>query len=263
MKLQRHILLVLTILALAIATVIIVSPNRANYSLAAVQGNLEVKDLENEDLPVVTYEGSNPNNSIEPALRKAKNKRYDGKTLPVKEEPGIEPLPINSHWWWGMPALPSNQSDVVVVGEVVKAEAFISDSKTGVYSEFTFRVEEVLKNNNHGAIGLNSLIVADRVGGAVRFPSGRIYKYRVNKQRMPKVGQRYLIFLKYNEEYQSFVILTGYKFHNGKVIALDGQNNDLPFTTYNGVEETNFLNKVKETVATPEQVSPEKGVQRQ
>src|SRR5204862_422123 len=130
------------------------------------------------------------------SIRRARSGRHNQSPLNVRElPPDIEQLPATNHFWWGLSSIPTDQSDVVIVGEVNAAHAYLSNDKTGVYSEFTIQVEQILK----APIGISpTSIVAERLGGAVRFPSGWIIRYEIYNQGMPSVGQRYLLFLRRN-----------------------------------------------------------------
>ena len=153
----------------------------------------------------------------------------------MEQESGIVVSPRSSHWTANVPAIPTSQSDVVVVGEIVKAEAYLSDDKTGVYSEFTIKISEVLKIDGQAGINSNT-IVAERAGGNVRFPSGQVQRIHVlYGQRMPEAGQRYLLFLKFTEGKQDLTILTGYKLQDSHVSALDSTT---PYTGYDGAGES-------------------------
>ena len=145
-------------------------------------------------------------------------------------------------------ALPSAQSDAVVIGEVTDAQAHLSNDRTSVYSEFTVRVEEVLKNPNQIALTPSEAIILEREGGAVRFPSGRVQRYRIAHQRMPLVGRQYVLFLKYNNQGGGFSILTGYDLRKDQVIPLDSLDQ---FAVYKGTDKNSFLNAVRDSVAHP------------
>lgn len=89
---------------------------------------------------------------------------------PIVELPaGTDELPINAHWWVGLPALPVEQSDAVVIGEVERAQAHLSTDKTGIYSEFTIRLEDVLKGRSEEAVP-GVTVIAERFGGGGEIP---------------------------------------------------------------------------------------------
>ena len=153
-----------------------------------------------------------------------------------------------------MPALPIAQSDAVVLGEVTDAQAYLSDDRSGIYSEFTIRIDELLKNDSQSSLAAGNMAVAERPGGKVRFPSGKVQRYGIDKQGMPRVGGRYVLFLKSNGAGQDFSIVTGYELLNGTVFPLDSVrsgngNSALPFDTYKGANEINFLASLRDAVA--------------
>jgi hypothetical protein len=122
-------------------------------------------------------------------------------------------------WEVGLPALPANLSDSVIVGEIVKAEAYVSADKLSLFSEFTVRVAEVLKSDDRSPFEQGATITVEREGGRVKYPNGRILYYLIDGQGMPRVGARYLLFLKHEGEEHS--IITGYELQAGRVRALD------------------------------------------
>jgi hypothetical protein len=124
-------------------------------------------------------------------------------------------------------ALPVTQSDVILVGEVTDAKAYLSNDRVGIYSEFAIRADEVLKNGSPLLITPTGSVVLEREGGRVRFPSGSVQRYAIANQGMPQVGKRYLLFLKSIEDDQDFSIITGYELNTGRVSPLDGKGTTL------------------------------------
>jgi hypothetical protein len=219
------------------------------YTFAAMtaQNQFQSKqssEVEPTPLPTVDYRAKEPTSVGEVNIRRARSSRHDQSPINVKElPPDIDQLPIISHFWWGLPSIPTEQSDAIIVGEVTNAQAYLSNDKTGVYSEFIIQVEQILKAPE----GLNpTSIMVERTGGAVRFPSGRIVRYEVHNQGMPRVGRRYLLFLRYNNEGDDFSVLTGYAFRNGRVVPLDSVEG--LFTQYNDWSEAAFHNLVTTTI---------------
>ena len=104
------------------------------------------------------------------------------------------------------------------------------------------KVDEVLKGNEE----LLSGIVAEREGGRVRFPSGVIFRYFVDGRGIPKVGHRYLLFLKQLDD-GDFSIVTGYELVGGRVAPLD-VTGVVPFAKYKGADETEFLSLVRDSI---------------
>jgi len=134
------------------------------------------------DTPVLDYEAEI--RKTVSSERKRKSSRFNGLGAidgrrRIEELPqGVEPLPTISHWWVGLSALPVAQSDAIVLGEIVESEAYLSDDQTGIYSEFSITVEELLKGSA-GSFNVGNTISANRIGGGVRFGSGGSPEFRV------------------------------------------------------------------------------------
>jgi homoserine O-acetyltransferase len=207
------------------------------------------------DTPVLDYEaeiGKAPSSE-----RKKKSSLFnghgamDGRSRIKELPPGVEPLPTISHWWVGLPALPVAKSDAIVLGEIVAANAYLSDDQTGIYSEFSITVEELLKDST-GSLSIGSTVPANRLGGGVRFASGRINEYRIYQQGMPLKGSRYILFVS-REKSGVFTIVTGYGLSNARITPLDGEDSDDPraalaFSRYKGAEESRFLQDLRTAI---------------
>lgn len=192
------------------------------------------------------------------AKRKAKGRRYKIQPTPIEEmEAAFEPLPISSHWWRGLSSLPVEVSDVIIRGEVTNARAYLSEDATGIYSDFTLKIREVFKGHSD-SVSLNQEIVAERIGGAIRFPSGKVQRYSAAEQGMPRPGRQYVIFLRRNVEDGDFNIITGYELRAGHVIPLDGsdsgEQDQLPFAVYKNSDEAALLNALRVSVAESSQL---------
>jgi hypothetical protein len=155
------------------------------------------------------------------------------------------------------PALPTYNSDAVVIGNIESSSAFLSEDKTGVYSEFALQISQVLKNPP-GDLDPGALTTVLRPGGGVRFPSGNVKYFLIGGRGMPHVGGRYLLFLKYDNLAEAFYIVTGYELVNGKVFPLDSipsyGTEDHPFAVYQkykDVEESKFLTEVSDAILHP------------
>jgi hypothetical protein len=144
--------------------------------------NVQQQERSKPDLPTLDYE-----TEVSKAVgedRRKRSARFNSRisspelgTGRIAELPnGVVPLPSNLHWWQGISALPTDQSDVIVVGKVVGAQAHLSDDGTKVYSEFSVEVGNIFKNTGD-AIGRT--ISVTRRGGAVRFASGKVQEYRI------------------------------------------------------------------------------------
>lgn len=215
--------------------------------------------------PVAEYDAAEPSDLSLKTLRKARNKRHN---LPLRPTDKIDVrrfmLTERSESSWGgppshapvEPGLPAAKSDVVLIGEVTDAKAYLSEDKTNVYSEFTVRVEEILKNNTSIALAPGTSITTVRSGGALRFPSGKIIQRGSGGKPFPQTKGRYVFFLAYENEEQDHPILTAYEIRGGVVLPLDGLDLDgrllepyAEYQQYKGWNEAEFLNKVREAIA--------------
>ncbi|MFP5263083.1 MAG: hypothetical protein ACLGJB_14365 [Blastocatellia bacterium] len=253
MCLQTKIVKFLLLSTLAVAATAVVSLMKSNNNPSAFTFqkinsiSRQQKDA-NERMPVAVYSTGDPSDPKERALRRARNGRYDKRYSQTFEElrPDTKMRSIMSDWGLDLPALPTAHSDAIVLGEVTDSKAYLSNDKTGAYSEFVIQIREVLKNDSRLSSGL---VIVEREGAAVQLPDSRIVEYRIIGQGMPHIGGRYILFLKYNnDETQDYHLVTAYELRNGYVLPLDeiGQ-----FTTYKKADEKYFLNAVHAAVANP------------
>jgi hypothetical protein len=190
--------------------------------------------------PIVDYVSSTHDKN-EPK-RHSRGKRYDGGAVQgTGTQDGL--VTFFDDWDFNVSVIPAGMSDAVVAGTVTDSKAYLSPDGTGVYSEFTLKVEKVLKDRS-GTISTTAPLAIDRAGGRVRYPSGDIVKYIVSGQGMPRVNKRYVFFLKLED--QDFRILTGYELGAGGVSPLDMTVEK--FKKYKGVDEATFLNQIRNAI---------------
>ena len=168
--------------------------------------------------PIAEFNEPEPTDPEKREQRKQKQKRKNGLGLVSRNpEPNTGGGAFLPHGQFDFPGLPVEQSAVIVIADVLGSEAHLSEDKTNVYSEFTIRLVDVLKADS--SLPASEMII-ERLGGYVRYPDGRKLLYRVGTGGMPRVGARYLFFLKPTPELD-YSILTAYEFGEKGVIALD------------------------------------------
>lgn len=229
------------VLLLAVVVILMTTVSGALQNLQPNKGAKPNLDEIYRRYPAVDFSTPAPE-SVDPkvhARRLSKNNRYDNKHF-VAHTPAKGLAWFGNDWDSGLTGIPVNRSDAVVVGEVLGAQAYLSQDKGSVYSEFSIRVEDVLKD---GSVTPGSTITGDRVGGVVKYDGAHTVLYRLVGQDLPHVGGRYVFFLKSTGEANDYSILLGYELRSGKVFLLD----EIPVTAaYKGMDSSSFLNVVKE-----------------
>jgi hypothetical protein len=130
-----------------------------------------------------------------------------------------------------------------VVGTIGTAQAFLSENKRNVFSEFTLTVEDVLKSTIQVA-AQGSVLTIDRVGGHVKYPNGQKVLFRIAGLNMPRIGGRYLLFLTSTHGKEDISILTAYELTPEGAIPLDPKRVD----GLAGGTEAEFLQRVRSLI---------------
>ena len=141
------------------------------------------------------------------------------------------------------PAFPFERSNVVVLVEILDAQAHMSEDKGSVFSEFTARVNTIFKSDLGEKIQ-NQTITVERPGGWIVYPNGQKLLYRIMDCGMPQVGGRYVLFLNAIFGSENLRILTGYELQTDRVVPLDlGRQ----FEIYNGSDQASFLESLQQS----------------
>lgn len=193
---------------------------QANIPIGKAQAT--EKELDDEATPIVNFEDSGTVKVDKNSPRGIKNARYNKYRVVVSQPPpNAGEVGLYSDPKTPISDLPVDESALIVEGIVTNSEAFLSEDKSGVYSEFSVRVSRVLKVNPDLSVRTNDTIITERFGGRVRYPSGKIVRYKNADEGSPVKGEKYLFFLKEVDQ-NSYKILTAYELRGNKVFALDG-----------------------------------------
>lgn len=220
----------------------------AATSLPALHGGQQqvnsVKEerAEESSFPVVDFRGKAAARQERDEKRRAKGRRYDNGGV-AENGAGLQEVSRSTDWAFKVSELPARDSDLIVVGTILDAQAHLSPEGNGVYSEFSVRVDEVIKDPA-ASVSVGSTVAADREGGRVRYPSGEVVTYAVQEQGMPRVNRQYVLFLRREEE--GFSILTGYELLGGKVRPLDHARK---FKRFGGASRDAFLGELRGALA--------------
>ena len=210
-----------------------------------------------EQFPIVDYSTPEPSDVKKRAQRHAKSRRYNNRSvlpLPHYKDKGQGVQEYND-WETRLSPLPVIESDALVIGEITDAQAYLSNDKSGVYSEFITRVDELLKSDR-AQVTAGQLVVAQREGGRVKYPDGEVAKFVIVGQNMPRIGRRYVLFLKSNGEGEDYSILTGYELQAGYVFPLDKPGSKSKFDAYKDIDETAFRRALQDAIAQASRITP-------
>ena len=212
---------------------------------ANVQQNVSITSKESyqdrrDRYPVVEADETEPNDPVKKAKLKRQKQHYDKDAPFTNPGPKDEELAFRPEWQFNFPGLPVVKSDVIVIGQVLNAEAHRSDNKMNVFSNFEVRVDEVLKGN----VNVGNVITIQRIGGFVKYPGGRKVLFRLSGNGMPGVGARFAFFLNVLDE--DYTILTAYELVADGVVPLD---NSTQFQVYKGVSEISFIATLRDAIS--------------
>ncbi|MBC7929364.1 MAG: hypothetical protein H7Z38_02255 [Rubrivivax sp.] len=248
--------------ALAVAAAMVTVGSRGQNQQKKVSPALEKAK---EDFYTVTdYDAPESADAQKREMKRARAKHYN-----LKPQKGVDPKQFmitekRESTFGGPPshapdepALPAAQSDAVVIGEVTDAQAYLSEDKVSVLSEFEVRVSDILKNNASAPFSVGDVIDTVRGGGAVRFPSGKVIRRGMEGKPHPRIGRQYVLFLKFTDaQSRDYIIITAYELRNGRVFPLDGLNLSgtvepayAAYQKYAGSDEVSFMKDVWEAIA--------------
>src|SRR5579859_5845061 len=202
--------------------------------------------------PITNYDIALKDSSDAKRLRKSAryNLNDQAPVLSEKSEQDLFELP-RSH---SQKAISASDYDTLIIGTITAGQGFLSGDKRNIYSEFKVTVGEVVKAAAR-PLTVGQSIDVERNGGTIRLPSGKILRRGSLAESMPEIGKRYVLFLQYAADTDSFILKTGYQLEGQHVYCLDDSGKNV---TVNqslkeyGTTEDQFIAKIKKSV------SPEK-----
>jgi len=173
--------------------------------------------------PVTDYSAAQPDTAD--VLRFRRGERYN---IPDPTVAGLgetsEPIELQSVTHFKRDPLPFDSSDAVVVGAIKAGQAYLSNDKRRLYSEFKVELQDVIKTPSGPYLKSGDSIDVQREGGRVKLPSGKVLVRAWSANSMPQIGRRYLLFLKYHADTEDYTLLTGYQLEGTQVYRLDDLN---------------------------------------
>jgi len=247
MKLNHSFTYFILILFISVGTVLLWSRQSGMSTSVGDRQSEATKMKQREEeakkrFPVADFNEPESPDQTKRAEQKAKTIRHNGLGLvnktPDADSGGGVFIPERQ---FDFPALPVANSDVIVVGEILDAQAHLSEDKTNVFSEFTVRITNQLKPNT---LLTGKEIVVERLGGYVQYADGRKLLYRIGTAGMPRVGGQYVLLFRLSS--QEFSILSGYEFNEKGVAPLDDSRQ---FESLRGLSESAFLSQLHDAVS--------------
>ncbi|MDQ3634115.1 MAG: hypothetical protein M3405_06345 [Acidobacteriota bacterium] len=205
----------------------------------------EVRYDDTSKYPIVDYDSEKPSDPKEAKKREEKSKRYD-KIGFILKNPHPDDSGVLSFDDDAIPeAISLKKSNLIIIGQIISGEAFLTNKKNSVYSEYTIAIEEILFSENKN-LTVGSTITMDRFGGYVRYPNGQKVFYGIAGKDLPRVTDRYILFLNTKGNSSNYEILTGYKYDENKVEVLDAIPDFSEIKGKKGKELKDFIkNKIK------------------
>lgn len=201
--------------------------------------------------PIVDYHEQEPADAKVLVKRRARGGRYDNRNLVARPENSWKGTGAYwyNHWDRDLDELPVAQSELIVVGKVLDARAYLSNDKSGVYSEFALRVEKVIKGEA-AEVAPGKVVETEREGGRVRFSADDIDLYIISGMGLPRPGRRYVFFLKSVEAQPGYYsIVRAFEIHGERIYPLDRRNNSSsPLDAYWDMEDGAFEQIVKDKI---------------
>jgi hypothetical protein len=151
-------------------------------------------------------------------------------------------------------SMPVADSTTIAIGSVHDNHSYFSEDETAIYSEYSFSIIEVLRSVELTKPSTGESLLCSREGGSIALANGSRATWYVPGQGYPKVGEQYLLFIRWNENEQIFKILRAYLFSEAKVFSIDSAaDNQQP---YAGVSIESFVAQVKSKILAYEKNCP-------
>jgi hypothetical protein len=159
----------------------------------------------------------------------------------------------NPPYYVRIPAIPSQQSDAVVVGKITDFQPYLSSDRTHLYTELTVTVERVMKDDA-AAIGSKSTIAILEAGGNLTLANGKVVKddFVPSNHRL-EIGARYVLFLQHYPKGDYFRVVKNWELQGSHVVPIaheDVSDAKRGTSPYQNMTESQFLQAVSDSLST-------------
>ena len=97
-------------------------------------------------------------------------------------------------------------SAAIIIAEPIAADTLLSRDRRLIYSRYSLKIVQVLKNSRKSGLVEGSEVVAFAPGGSVRFPSGHLLTFLLVGDGFPEIGKRYAIFLSKIRDSKAYIL---------------------------------------------------------
>jgi len=116
-------------------------------------------------------------------------------------------------------------SSTVVLATVTQAQSRLSGDQRNLYTEWIARVEEVWEQAGPPDLAPGAELLINRIGGAIRMPSGEQFETTVEGLSGPLYTERrYVLFLRYRPKQRWFDLEKAWQFQDGRMVAVDPED---------------------------------------
>jgi hypothetical protein len=219
--------------------------NSNNPSQTLIEQQKKKQDELNSQFPVVDYDEPDITDQAKLAKLKEKNRHFDKKNLVSQDPTPRVAEAARMVEGADVPALPVRQSVLIIIGDVLDAQAHLSNDKSGVYTEMAVRISEIIKNNTSLPLAQGGEVSVMREGGVVHYSNGHRRLYHMAEEGMPKVSRKYVLFLRTIDQTQDYNLLTAYEISPTGIVPVDFSGR---FKAYEGYDIDTFLGVVRTAI---------------
>jgi hypothetical protein len=186
--------------------------------------------------------------------RRSKNTRYNTGRLDLTSS-SAEGDRFFEHLWPRTELIPASESATIVTGTVVKFQPYLSADRSRIYTEISIRVDSILKRSEaNPSSAVPTLLVVDRLGGALRLRTGRIVRDEVQIDGLGGtcLEKRYLFFAGAANNGRDLSLIRSYELARSEVFTNDSRPRRLisaaPGVPKEWTLEETFLLAVREAI---------------
>jgi hypothetical protein len=145
------------------------------------------------------------------------------------------------------------KADAIVVGIVKSKSSQLTEQGTSIFTDYDLSVENVYKDNAAASLQPGTDITVTRFGGAVKLNGkGRVLRATSETERPLKVGDRYVLFLKFIPEtgaYSSVAYTGDNSFELKGDSVKQVSNGNLPFGPNTPFNANTFTSEVQSSLS--------------